>query len=778
MMALPVSDLLAAVADAGIRGTLVLAVAFAAAAGMRRSSASARHLVWLAALTAMLLLPLARTVVPEWRVLPVPAASAVLPTVPNPRPAPSAEWNGTAGRVAVSNALTGQSTQAPESTVPDPPASAPVDWARVALWAWAAGAALLALRLLYGVWRVWWMERRAVELTDEAWVRLTDGLSRRLRLGRIVRLLREPRATVPMTWGVFRPVVLLPQEAEGWDDERRRVVLAHELAHVRRWDAATQWVAHLALLVYWFNPLVWIAVRRLREEREHACDDAVLEIGTRAADYAGHLLEIVRSLGSAPGPAAALAMARRSQFEGRLLAILDTALPRRAVSRAAGLATTAAVLACLVPLAALRPAEAERAAYAEARTQAAADAHEAMTMHVEAHEGVVTASTDAQAAVSLAVQADGGSEALTVQAQRALQTPDGDPRLYAEIIRAAEGIGSSTERRQVLTGLLGKRDLSRDNLLAIFRALRGMDSESERRLVLAAAVDNPAFRALRTVPDELLDALRAFRSTSEQRLVLTAVFQSRRWDPAFQASLLRFVSEVDSDVEQRLILIAAAESQAVDGAARPAYLEALRALGSDVETRIVIGSLWDSRRWEPSFVAAVLRVAATMDSDVEKRLVLLHTAARQGVTGEVREAYLAAARAISSDSDRRMVLDALVAPEPAPASTPAPGNASSGEQRWDGRVTDEVRDDGVLASTVIRARGVYFRGRRSAFHRIAADGGLWIEESAGDHDRELIVAPGESGRPVFTYVVDGHARSFDAAARAWMVAVIDRATRS
>ena len=138
-------------------------------------------------------------------------------------------------------------------------------------------------------------------------------------------IVKGDSGTVPMTWGVLQPVVWLPADAEEWDDERRSLVLTHELAHVRRRDALTQWIAHLALVVNWFNPLAWIAVKRVRDERERACDDAVLELGARPTSYADHLLDIVRSHGTANGPMPALAMARRSQFEGRLLAILQAA---------------------------------------------------------------------------------------------------------------------------------------------------------------------------------------------------------------------------------------------------------------------------------------------------------------------------------------------------------------------------------------------------------------------------------------------------------------------
>ena len=98
-----------------------------------------------------------------------------------------------------------------------------------------------------------------------------------------------------MTWGWLRPVVLLPEGARRWSAPRRQVVLLHELVHVRRADWLVRLMARLACSVYWFNPLVWWAVRRLDLEQELACDEEVVACGTRASDYACHLLGIART---------------------------------------------------------------------------------------------------------------------------------------------------------------------------------------------------------------------------------------------------------------------------------------------------------------------------------------------------------------------------------------------------------------------------------------------------------------------------------------------------
>jgi TonB family protein len=147
----------------------------------------------------------------------------------------------------------------------------------------------------------------------------------------------------------------MPPEAAGWSEERRRMVLLHELAHVRRGDAATHLLARTAWSLNWWNPLAWFAWREFLKERERATDDLVLNAGARASDYAGHLLEVARTMQSAPATAwAAVAMARRSQLEGRLRAILDSGVKRQAPGRVAALAATLLAIAAVAPFAAMR----------------------------------------------------------------------------------------------------------------------------------------------------------------------------------------------------------------------------------------------------------------------------------------------------------------------------------------------------------------------------------------------------------------------------------------
>jgi predicted nucleic acid-binding Zn-ribbon protein len=136
-------------------------------------------------------------------------------------------------------------------------------------------------------------------------------------------------------------------------------VLLHEAIHVARFDWPVRTIARIARAAYWFNPLIWWAVRRLDLEQELACDEEVLALGTGASDYACHLLGVARHAVPTPSPAIpALGMARRTHLEERIMTIL-----RRTTHRRAGMAVlipAAILMAAMVPaLAAVNPGESE-----------------------------------------------------------------------------------------------------------------------------------------------------------------------------------------------------------------------------------------------------------------------------------------------------------------------------------------------------------------------------------------------------------------------------------
>ena len=354
-----------------IKATLILGAALLATAALsqRRAPAAARHLVWTLAVCGLLALPLFSAALPGWRLgfITVGASQAVA------TPTPSVAITTADVEVAVvSRAGTPVAADVrtpvtrPGASAAEPGLAAAGDRGMEAGLLILAVYLLVALallgRIVAGRMSVRRLAREAVEVTDPEWTGLVRDLAWMQDISRPVTLLRGGRATMPMTWGVRRPTILLPAEAEAWPTERLRVVLLHELAHVARHDCLTQTLAAVACALYWFHPGVWHAARRLRVERELASDDRVLAAGTRAREYAAHLLEVARAF-RAPvlAGAAAVSMARPSQLEGRLLAVLDGVRDRRRLTPRAAALSAAVAVALVLPLAAMRPGEARAA---------------------------------------------------------------------------------------------------------------------------------------------------------------------------------------------------------------------------------------------------------------------------------------------------------------------------------------------------------------------------------------------------------------------------------
>ena len=174
---------------------------------------------------------------------------------------------------------------ATRTTAPAPistPAPVPSE---IVFWFWAGGAAIAGMVLITGSARITRLARRSKPVGNTQWNTASRDVSECLRLRRRIRLLQND-GTVLGTWGALRPKVFLPRHAGGWPEDRIRAVLMHELAHIKRLDWPVQILAELARVVYWFNPLYWLACRSLRSESEHACDDVVLNAGIDAKDYA------------------------------------------------------------------------------------------------------------------------------------------------------------------------------------------------------------------------------------------------------------------------------------------------------------------------------------------------------------------------------------------------------------------------------------------------------------------------------------------------------------
>jgi beta-lactamase regulating signal transducer with metallopeptidase domain len=351
------SVMFAVAAEVALKGTLLMAAVAAGAFALRRASASLRHSLWSFALLSMLFIPVLSLAIPRWQIGMLPTSSDPLPAARNPLPLPLPVRSTPIADIREPMSAAGSAlpaASAGNTVEPTGPSIALLD--SLALL-WLGGVIVGLITITGGLLTLHRVALDAAPAAGPEWHALLAELKAQLRIERNVRLLVTNSTSMPATWGVIRPIVLLPADAEHWDDERRRVVLLHELAHVQRNDYLMQTIAQLCCTVYWFHPGVWYSARQLRAERELACDEHVIGAGINACDYAEHLLEIALTFRSpARASIAGVAMARPSQLEGRLQAILSEDIAARwRASHAVKAGSLVALTALVFPLAAMRP---------------------------------------------------------------------------------------------------------------------------------------------------------------------------------------------------------------------------------------------------------------------------------------------------------------------------------------------------------------------------------------------------------------------------------------
>jgi beta-lactamase regulating signal transducer with metallopeptidase domain len=268
-----------------VRMSVVLAITLALVPMLRARSAALRALVIAAGLTATAVVPALQLVAPAWGV-PLHASA--------------------------------QTVVGDSST-------------RVLMAIWLVGTAANLMVLLIGMFRLMGIAAAADPIRDGIGADLALDITAEYRVHAPVLLLEADRPTLPVTWGYREPKVLLPPAARQWSHERTRIVLRHELAHIRRRDWLWQLAATVIRSVYWFHPLVWIACARLRLECERACDDAVLADGVSGSQYASHLLDLARGFINGQQAAYAAGFANRSTLERRVRAMLAPRIDRSPV---------------------------------------------------------------------------------------------------------------------------------------------------------------------------------------------------------------------------------------------------------------------------------------------------------------------------------------------------------------------------------------------------------------------------------------------------------------
>ena len=682
--------MIAILADAFVKATVLLVLAAVVTVFLRRSPASLRHLVWTLACGGVLALPLASALLPNWRLaawprLDVPVAFDAEQLAPqaseqDPKPAPP---------VVPTAHATIPPTSAAGETEPVRWRLTP-DWTTLVVPVWLSGVGAVLILLAVGMARIMWLDRVTRPVEDEAWLVLVDELSLELGLTRHIRLLQATGPAMPMTWGIRRPAILLPAEADSWTAERRRDVLLHELAHVKRHDFLIQLVAGVACAVYWFHPMVWLAATRLREERERACDDHVLRAGATPSAYASHLLEIARGLRAARATSlASVAMARPAQLANRLIDVLDTRRCRDTLSARAALPAWLAAIAVVVPLAAAAPRVAEPAGRSSAidtitrlpspmpmSRRASPPKRLVMTDSLRGcsgetrHSHTSTSIENDDVTISFTL----GNCTIKLSSVGKFEFNDD----FTDIASVANGgqvvvdvdYGAHDRRLTVRPG---------ERIYKVDGDVRPFDAEakswfSETMTYLFRRTGYMAEERARWILNHrgiqgLIDELGQLSGDYTRRIYYQAAVESGKLDAAGYERLVTLAGQtISSDYELAEFLIAVSKTQPLTERMQAGFVTAAKSINSDYERHRVLAAALSRPGLTPAIEAGMLDAAGDISSDYELATLLIEVNAARPIDEAVRPAFFKAANSLQSDYEHRRVLDAVVARQ---GTTPA-----------------------------------------------------------------------------------------------------------
>lgn len=340
-----------------VKASAVVLVAVVVCASLRRASASVRHGVWASAFVLLLILPWAPSL-PLWSSGTGPRhAEGTLTQRASAVPPPSAEGSpvGSVLRSRGGDGVgSGRDSEGRRGAWGRDVDEAPVviGYTPLQSWVvglWSAGVLLGLVRLVSGAGHGWRL-RRGARCAPGWMVARAASMAREVGLARTPRVLVSEGVDGPGTLGALSPVILVPGDIGDWSPDAVDAALLHELSHLQRRDYVMHLLAGVVRALYWINPAVHYAERRLDRERERACDDGVVH---RAGDPVGYAEVLLGFALRSRSPLPVLPLATRSSLAERVRSLLDPGQARSPLGRRGRVMIALASVSLLVTLGAV-----------------------------------------------------------------------------------------------------------------------------------------------------------------------------------------------------------------------------------------------------------------------------------------------------------------------------------------------------------------------------------------------------------------------------------------
>jgi len=328
--------------DLTLKSSFVLAIAFLVNSIWKKSSASVKHFIWLLAIVSVLITPVLSYISTKLDITIYILGQGDPQNLRSDNSAHYGERNGlekiriknpTSNDPAAAANTVSQSKESDNRKYFIPAIFKEATWQMWLVAFWILGMSVFLTRIVFGAMKIR-KSKDGISVTENpAITDIFEDITIRLNINRSICIGLSENQCIPAAHGIFKPVIILPHDAAKWSHNRKRSIILHEIAHIKRFDYLFNSLAYAVNLVFWFNPFVWYAVRRLHNEAERACDDMVVSNGVRPTVYAQYLINLARLLLKQKCVSLLeTAMAKKSSLEGRILSIIDEKKTRKRVS--------------------------------------------------------------------------------------------------------------------------------------------------------------------------------------------------------------------------------------------------------------------------------------------------------------------------------------------------------------------------------------------------------------------------------------------------------------
>lgn len=298
----------------------------------RRGSAAHHHIIVIIGLLSTLLLPLSSYMMPSYDIV-----------IEVTRPIVSESFPSAIGDVFRNSITENQQLVSASSSL---------------IVAYACVMVIALLSVLISNLKIYVLSTRCDHVRQIYWKQALRDCKRDLTVNDSIVIKHSTRISSPMTWGVFKPVILIPTNALHWPDQLIKSTLLHELAHIKRRDWLTQQCARCICAVYWINPLCWKALSQLNNFAETASDDIALSSGQDSTHYARSLVNVATHLNQKQTyTLAAMSMAnskKASQLKLRVQSVLTPGEQHRPLNALQASLALCFVVLVLVPVTSLK----------------------------------------------------------------------------------------------------------------------------------------------------------------------------------------------------------------------------------------------------------------------------------------------------------------------------------------------------------------------------------------------------------------------------------------